>query len=613
MAQLHTYSKEETKLRSQGVAVDINGNIRDGMRGEIIGKVGSSGASYSSGSSSYTSTPNTSLSNNTNKYSSLADDYAARASAINLNSVQRQPPDMTAFNRYNELANDFMDRAANTVSTNTTRGQVGANKYQNIYESAYNALANREKFSYNQKDDPLYAQYEDMYTRNARMAMNDTIGVASAMTGGYGNSYAATAGQSMYNNTMQGLNEKALQLYDSALNTYNSETNRLATNFDAAANMYGTEQNNLQFIADLTENQYQYDQSYAQNERNMLYNIAMNYSQMGEGARQFDTSFAEQQYQNNVTNLLNTFNAYNNAASNYYGLYENARQHDENIALDRDKFNWQVSTDERDYNRSVFESDRAYDYQTERDKVSDQQFADNLKYNYTTSGFDYDPVTGNATRSDWYNNERAEDQAYRWASAGLSYDPKTNKVTKSDIAKQAETKQAALDQIKSLSAAGDYTGASQVIYDMEESGAFSRGEAEAYMDTYGLSSGSAGNNTTSRTAQVVSDNIEPYVKRDIEAQATKVYFDEQSFSTTIKNSYNNLDSKKQKEFYDQSLYKNIGMSQKELETFDYDYLLGHLVLSEIERGNYSALTKEEKISIVNSYIDDVAKAKKIVG
>ena len=207
-AKLHTYSKEETKLRSQGVAVDINGNIRDGMRGEIIGTVNGSGTSYGSGSN-YGS--GTSLSSSTNKYSSLADDYAARASAINLNSVQRLPPDMTAFNRYNELANNFIQQAANTVSTNTTRGQVGANKYQNIYESAYNALANREKFSYNQKDDPLYAQYEDMYTRNARMAMNDTIGVASAMTGGYGNSYAATAGQSMYNNTMQGLNEKALQ------------------------------------------------------------------------------------------------------------------------------------------------------------------------------------------------------------------------------------------------------------------------------------------------------------------------------------------------------------------------------------------------------------------
>ena len=87
-AKLHTYSKEETKLRSQGVAVDINGNIRDGMRGEIIGTVNGSGTSYGSGSN-YGS--GTSLSSSTNKYSSLADDYAARASAINLNSVQRLP------------------------------------------------------------------------------------------------------------------------------------------------------------------------------------------------------------------------------------------------------------------------------------------------------------------------------------------------------------------------------------------------------------------------------------------------------------------------------------------------------------------------------------------
>ena len=491
MATLGKYSKEQTKARSQGQFVPISTARGDGWQSNgvsaVTGDHRASGSGLNGSSSGGYGGSSGSLSSSASNYNSLADLYANKANSVNLN-IPRQAPDMTAYNNYRNLANDFMQRAANTVSTNTTRGQMGDNKYQNIYESAYNALANREKFSYNQKDDPLYAQYEDMYTRNARMAMNDTIGVASAMTGGYGNSYAATAGQSMYNNTMQGLNEKALQLYDSALNTYNSETNRLATNFDAAANMYGTEQNNLQFIADLTEGQYQFDQNYAQNERNMLYNIAMNYSQMGEGARQFDTSFAEQKHQNDVSNALNTFNAYNNAASNYYGLYENARQHDENIALDRDKFNWQVSTDERDYNRSVFESNRAYDYQVQRDNVSDQQFAENLKYNYLNNGFDYDPTTGKATRSEWYNNERAEDQAYRWASAGLSYDPKTNKVTKSDIAKQAETKQAALDQIKSLSAAGDYTGASQVIYNMEESGAFSRGEAEAYMDTYGLSS-----------------------------------------------------------------------------------------------------------------------------
>lgn len=470
---------------------------------------------------------NTSLGGATNtssassNYSSQANAYRNQANAVNLNINRNDyKPDLSAMNNYNNIANNFMNIAAQSVSNNNVRGTVGPNRYQNRYEEAYNALSNRDKFSYNQKDDPLYQQYEDMYTRNARMAMQDTVGQISALTGGYGSSYAETAGQSMYNQAMAGLNDKALQLYDSALNAYNSETNRLATNFDAISNMYGTEQSNLQYNADLLESQYQYDQSMAQADRNMYYGLAQNYANMGEGARQFGLNMAESQYNTDISNALNKANMYYGLASDYDKLFENARQYDSSNELDREKFNWQKSTDDRDYNRSVFESDRAYNYQTERDKVSDKQFADNLKYNYLNNGFDYDPVTGKATRSEWYNNERAEDQAYRWASAGLSYDPttgkvtrnsiaqqdydadqayrwasaglsynpETGKVTQSDIAKQAETKQAALDQIKALSAAGDYTGASQVIYNMEESGAFSRGEAEAYMDTYGLSS-----------------------------------------------------------------------------------------------------------------------------
>ena len=117
------------------------------------------------------------------------------------------------------------------------------NKYQSAYEKAYNALANREKFKYSQQDDPLYQQYQDMYTKQAKLGMQDTVGQISALTGGYANSYAETAGQAMYQNIMNNMNEKALDLYDAALRAYNSEGDRLAQTFNAASTMYGNEEN----------------------------------------------------------------------------------------------------------------------------------------------------------------------------------------------------------------------------------------------------------------------------------------------------------------------------------------------------------------------------------
>ena len=55
------------------------------------------------------------------------------------------------------------------------------------------------------------------------MAMGDAIGQASAMTGGYGNSYAQSVGQQMYQKEMQNLNDIVPELYQMAYDKYNQE------------------------------------------------------------------------------------------------------------------------------------------------------------------------------------------------------------------------------------------------------------------------------------------------------------------------------------------------------------------------------------------------------
>ena len=65
-------------------------------------------------------------------------------------------------------------------------------------------------FSYDPTTDKGYKAYLKLMQDNGKKAMEDTVGKAAALTGGYGNSYAATAGQQVYNDFMkQGVEAQA--------------------------------------------------------------------------------------------------------------------------------------------------------------------------------------------------------------------------------------------------------------------------------------------------------------------------------------------------------------------------------------------------------------------
>lgn len=100
-------------------------------------------------------------------------------------------------------------------------------KYSDEIESLLDSILNREKFSYNLNADPLYEQYRELYTQNAKKAMMDTVGEVSALSGGYGSSYAVTAGNQAYDEYLDKLNEVALDLHDRAYNKYSDEGDKL--------------------------------------------------------------------------------------------------------------------------------------------------------------------------------------------------------------------------------------------------------------------------------------------------------------------------------------------------------------------------------------------------
>lgn len=84
----------------------------------------------------------------------------------------------------------------------------------------YDQISNREAFSYDPTEDATYQRYAAIYTRQGKMAMEDTMGQSAALTGGYGSSYTQNAGQQAYNQYLQELSELVPELEKNAWNCY---------------------------------------------------------------------------------------------------------------------------------------------------------------------------------------------------------------------------------------------------------------------------------------------------------------------------------------------------------------------------------------------------------
>lgn len=116
-------------------------------------------------------------------------------------------------------------------------------KYQAQIDDLLNKILNREQFTYDFNADPLYQQYKDRYTQQGKMAMQDTMAQAAALTGGYGNSYAQTVGQQTYQGYLQGLNDVIPELRNQAYQMYQDEGDRMTQNLglmqDAESINYG--------------------------------------------------------------------------------------------------------------------------------------------------------------------------------------------------------------------------------------------------------------------------------------------------------------------------------------------------------------------------------------
>lgn len=121
--------------------------------------------------------------------------------------------------RKDELSDDlftkYLDKSQSDFSS----------PYTEKKNKAMTDIENIGDFKYDFADDPMYAAIRDNYARQGKLAMQDTVGKASAATGGYGNSYAASAGAQAYNQYMAQTSEMIPELYQMAYTLHADKKN----------------------------------------------------------------------------------------------------------------------------------------------------------------------------------------------------------------------------------------------------------------------------------------------------------------------------------------------------------------------------------------------------
>lgn len=133
---------------------------------------------------------------------------------------------------------ELSDKVLQTViDSNKTRSTpVGGDSEQYSYMSEKlldDMIEKSSSYSYDVNLDPLYNQYKDMYRKEGMLAAKDVFGLAGALTGGYGNSYASVSASGAYSDVMDKLTDVGLRLEEKNYDRYKDTLSSMKTAYEA--------------------------------------------------------------------------------------------------------------------------------------------------------------------------------------------------------------------------------------------------------------------------------------------------------------------------------------------------------------------------------------------
>ena len=245
-------------------------------------------------------------------------------------------------------------------------------------------IMNREKFSYDVDNDQLFQQALASAMNSGKQAMQDTIGQASALTGGYGSTYATTAGNQAYNAFIEDAYDNLPQYYQMALEAYQMEGDEMYRQFGMLSEMDDKEYN---------RNVTAYDATYQH--RNQLYNEA--YTQYRDN-------------KNDAFNMANLqLNEHGQLVSDAYNLYSAASNEADKL-YEREYTKWQDEVNQAMQYAQMLNSDawanKNFDESVRQYEQNYAQAEDHFTRNQEFQ------ATESQKQRDWQSAESEKDRAF---------------------------------------------------------------------------------------------------------------------------------------------------------------------------------------------------------
>lgn len=173
--------------------------------------------------------------------------------------------------------------------------------YDQSLQELFDRIMGYEPFRYSPREDQLYQSYKQQYAAQGQRAMEDSMGQAAALTGGYGSTYGQAVGQQQYGAYLQKLNDRMPELYGLAYQQYQGELGALQDQYALtdrlAKEEYGRYQDRME--------QYYQELDYWQSAADTAYDRQLEADRIAYDRRQDDYAKQQDAYQRLVDLMTN--------------------------------------------------------------------------------------------------------------------------------------------------------------------------------------------------------------------------------------------------------------------------------------------------------------------
>ena len=220
-----TKTDEKNKNQYATMLIEDNGNTLNGVDKSLQDKMTNSTFQESDGTTQQKGKADASLDrlNNLTSQENIVDQET-------LDRANQQFEVSDEWTQSNEVTQGLFDKVVS-----------GKTSYSDQIADLISQIQNREDFSYDVDTDPLFQQALASAMNSGRSAMQDTIGQASALTGGYGSTYATSAGNQAYNAYIEDAYNNLPEYYQMALEAYQMESEDMYNQLNMLNNADATE------------------------------------------------------------------------------------------------------------------------------------------------------------------------------------------------------------------------------------------------------------------------------------------------------------------------------------------------------------------------------------